>query len=429
MTEDYKPETQERNMGLFRAGLDFDNDDLEYMAERNPVASFLIYTLVEKALSKGYRLVRKDKEHPKNKEMMKWMNPIHADLVTACSHERLYGKLIYEIQKGGDPEKLFLNFYDPRDFTIEIDEFDVIKKLELTEKADNQPSGTTLQSKPITKFENIFYRYRKGKRSRNRARSYLEPFYDLMVGIENLAENAYYFVIRVGAGLKIVYVSKKNMNDPEYMEELEENIQTMNAENTTMILGYDIGEDKTRVELLTAQAISFKELLDFYFTYVSLKSEVPITILQGVTPGQQEGGKINENLLFDLLRAIQKEYERLFTDVIDYVAKTQSIELGEYEVEWVTRAVIDEMGIQALLGSKIDNLEALLALGVDFDKATKLIDILLTKADLDQERIAEKKLMRDALIKNTSGKKGDGDDGDDGDDSDDDDDDTEDDDE
>ncbi|KKK60928.1 hypothetical protein LCGC14_3019460, partial [marine sediment metagenome] len=361
--------------------------------------SYLIYTLVEKALSKGYRLVRDGKEHPKNKEIMKLMNPIHADLVTACSHERLYGKLIYEIQQGGDPEKLFLNYYDPRDFTIEIDEFDVIKSLELTERADNVPTGTTLEAKPITSFDNIFYRYRKGKRSRNRARSYLEPFYDLMVGIENLAENAYYFVIRVGAGLKIIYVSKKNMNDADYMEELESNIQTMNAENTTMILGYDIGEEQTRVELLTAQAISFKELLEFYFTYVSLKSEVPITILQGVTPGQLEGGKINENLLFDLLRAIQKEYERLFTDVIDYVANTKTIELGEYEVEWETRAVIDEVGVQALINSKIENLEALLALGVDFDKATKLIDLPLTKADLDQERIAEKKQMRDALIK------------------------------
>ncbi len=402
MTDKYKAETQERNMGLFRAGLSFGNDDLEYMAERNPVASFLIYTLVEKALSKGYKLIQKEAEHPKNKEIMGWMEPIHQDLVTGCSHERLYGKLIYEIQKGGTPEKLFLNTYDPRDFTLEVDEFDVIKKLELTEKADNVLAGTTLEAKEITKFANIFYRYRKGKRSRNRARSYLEPFYDLMVGIENLAENAYYFVIRVGAGLKIIYVSKKNMNDDDYMSELEANIQTMNAENTTMIIGYDIGEESTRVELLTATAINFKELLEFYFTYVSLKSEVPITILQGVTPGQLEGGKINENLLFDLLRAIQKEYEKLFTDVIDYVAGTKGIELGEYELEWVTRAAIDEVGIQALLGSKIDNLEALLGLGIDFDKATKLIDIPLTKVDLDEERIAEKKLMREALLRGKS---------------------------
>ncbi len=402
MTDKYKPETQERNMGLFRAGLDFDNNDLEYLAERNPVASFLIYTLVEKALSKGYKLIQKEAEHPKNKEIMKWMNPIHHDLVTGSSHERLYGKLIYEIQEGGTPEKLFVNTYDPRDFTLEVDEFDVIKKLELTEKADNVLAGTTLEAKAITDFKNIFYRYRKGKRNRNRARSYLEPFYDLMVGIENLAENAYYFVIRVGAGLKIIYVSKKNMNDADYMEELETSIQTMNAENTTMIIGYDLGEENTRVELLTATAISFKELLEFYFTYVSLKSEVPITILRGVTPGQLEGGKINENLLFDLLRAIQKEYEKLFTDIIDYVAGFKDIELGEYELEWVTRAAIDEIGIQALLGSKIDNLEALLGLGIDFDNATKLVDIPLTKTDLDQERIAEKKLMREAIIKNTS---------------------------
>lgn len=402
MTSTYDPSTQVRNMGLFRSGQDFDYDDLEYLQDRELVTYFLVNELVFRAIGKGFKLKQKEEDHPKNDDIQEAIKPIYDDYVHGCTKNRLFGSMIFEMQ--AENERVYLNTFDPRDFTVEFDMFDNFTKLEVTEKIEFYDNEKVLEARPIdkNKFINFLYTYRKGKRERNKGTSYIESTYDILVGIQNLSESCVYFVIRVGAGLKIIWVPMDKLQDDDYMAELEENIQEMNAENTTMILGMDAEGNKTEVQLLATQPIAFSELLDFYYRLLSLRTGIPVTILQGITPGQLEGGKINESLLFDVLQAIQKICEIILRWIIDWIAGSKTIDLGDYEIEWVTREIIDEAGIQKLLSTKLANLKELLALSIDFDKAAKMSGLELTTEDIDEEAVEEKRQMSESLMNKDS---------------------------
>ncbi|KKM46871.1 hypothetical protein LCGC14_1559240, partial [marine sediment metagenome] len=341
------------------------------------------------------------KDHAKNDELQKLIKPIYEDYVISAQKTQLFGKMVNEIQK--EKDKLFYNTFDPRDFTIEFDEFDNIVLLKVQEHIKHFKSGSTLEERVIEEKNFNFFRfeYRKGKRERNNGLSYLEGSYDAHVGIQNLMESGVYFVIRVGAGLKIIYVPMDKMNDDEYMADLELNIQTMNAENTTMILGIDENGVKTEVQLLTGQPIDFNQLLVFYYKFISVKSGVPVTILEGVTPGQLEGGKINETLLFDVLAKIQKRYEPLLRWVIGQILP--ELAEAEYDIEWITREAVDEKSKQELLKQKLENLETLTTtLTVKFDKAAQMVELELTEEDLDTELIEEKRKTMNNLFNSDS---------------------------
>lgn len=408
MTSSYDPSTQIRNMGLFRTGQPFDYPDMEYLADRETIANFIIYDLVERAIGKGFSLKQDENEHPQDKAIQDKIKPIYEDFTIGASKERLFGSLTYEVQQ--ENERIFLNTFDPRDFGIEFDKFDKIVKLDVTERIKFFDSEQVLEKRDIDSkdFENFLYRYRKGKRERNKGVSYLESIHDVLIGIQTLDESCVYFIIRVGAGLKIIYVPKDKLNDAEYMAELEESIRSMNAENTTMILGTDVGEEPTRVELLTGQAIDFNTLLDFFLKFISLKTGIPITILQGVTPGQLEGGKINETLLFDVLQKIQKNYEPLLRWIIDRIAALNTIEMGEYEIEWLTREAVDEVGKQDLLTKRIDNFIKLRNdIGTTHDIAASMSELEINEDDLDQDKLEEKRLMRENLMNRPDGEEDD----------------------
>ena len=400
MTNSYRPSVQVRNMGLFRSGQDFDYDDLEYIADREIIAEFLIYDLVERAIGKGFNLKQEEEDHKSNDEIQTEILPIYEDYKISCQKQRLFGKMVNEIQEAN--EKLYLNTFDPRDFNIELDMLDNITKLGVTEKIENftTEGDKTLEERAITDFKDIFFTYRKGKRARNKGKSYLESTYDALVGIQNLQESCVYFVIRVGAGLKIIHVPFSKMADDEYMDELEDNIRTMNAENTTMILGYDDATgQKQEVQLLTGQPIDFNTLLVFYYKFISIKSGVPVTILEGVTPGQLEGGKINETLLFDVLAKIQKECEEFLRWIIDKIALFKEIDLGDYQIEWITREAVDEVGKQDLLTKRLTNfITARNDIGLKFDIAAKMAELKIKETDLDPIKVAEKQKLMDNLF-------------------------------
>ena len=216
----YNPSTQQRNMGLFRSGQPFDYDDLEYIADRELLAKFIIYTIPKKALSKGFNLKQDGKDHPLNDEIQKLYKQIKDEALKGSQLTGLYGEMVFELQSNGDGEnlKVFLNMFDPRDVKkLEIDKFNQIKSLTVQDKIKHHIEGESIEARviPEEKLKFFMFRYRKGKRSKNDGLSKIEGSYDVHVGIQNLVESLIYFVIRVGAGLKIMCVTKEKFEDEE----------------------------------------------------------------------------------------------------------------------------------------------------------------------------------------------------------------------
>ena len=335
----YEATEKLRDTAQYRVGAVFDNLNIRQMVDRNGIAEFWTYGIVEEALGDGYDIIDVDANIIEilNKLIHDFDNETELlkEFKQGVGIKRSFGKSGTVILDSGR-----LVVFEPDDLEmITIKKTGVLIGVVATEKvglgADDQIHNigkTKTDRNPITPNEKLQltrfrYRIQKQRRKRNDGKSVLEGIWDPLNTAEIICQQAGYFSIRKGAGLKIV---KADVADEAEAVKIRTEISKM-AETTVAV----IPQDSDLTVDASGQA-DYMGLIEVPLIFICAGTGLPMAKLRGVIGGEQEGSITNiRSLYYNILKGIQDQEKINFRDQIEILAEMFSWTLPDgWDIQW-----------------------------------------------------------------------------------------------
>lgn len=308
-------ENYKKSYGLYRYGRKFTFVDLEKEGDRNSLAWFLTYGLVNEALLDGFDIIDTKTKEPVNwnDDFQKILKPLLPDIVFALGNTRLFGHSLIAILND-DFNKTYVRSFDPENYGIISDKFGNITFAEATEEVIGLPAPDTIQEyewETPEKLENIYHSVNRITKKRNQGKSYLNPIWDELQSLASLNEQTTIFVIRNAAGQIIISAPSSVLSNAESRATIINAAKDTNAANGLILLPQgdpQDGEGKTEWTIQTAtQGFDPVNQRQLWIQSVSAYSGVPALRLEGAARNYSTA-KENTASYIEVLQDLQGEY-------------------------------------------------------------------------------------------------------------------------
>lgn len=299
---------RERDLSAYRRGQSFDENWLEFIADRNPYAHFISFILPEQAIGLGFDLL----EPGEGEEKLEISDKVWEDIkdqwpmfVYNIGVKRWAGLSILTIFKSdnsntkGEP---FLKSFDPRQIGKEELKFfndGTLKQIKLSEPDPNTKLEVTYNFPGDGDLENVYYNQQRFKRYNWLGRSYLEPIWDDLLSTDFTCGAATLYGIRYGAGLKVIKIPEGT--DPEVVELMKTAARTLESYNGWFLAPMSEAE----ITLLQGIVIDYNHLKMVALENISAYTGYPIAGFRGIEM-ERQGGEFNNEQVQDCWREIQR---------------------------------------------------------------------------------------------------------------------------
>ena len=350
-----------------------------------------------------------DKEHTKRAD--EWKKYHYKSFEDTIFHERWAGHsmvVLYQREALKEEMQYFFQPYEPANYEYGYGENKTLEYAKFRDDIKTHAQVTSLASSTITRdtisdidLEYVYHLITRPTSKAGEGYSRLLSVFDTIVTLSTLSESAMYFVVRMGAGLKVIYVPAGKSTDETYIAQIKAGIERWNAANSTIILENpdDGSTTPAKMELLTESPMNYWDVKNMLLEDIALDLGVPRARIRGIEPGNLEGAQVNESSYFDVLEEIQENYQRLLEWQLDLLNELRGWGLpDEYEIVWRKRKALTEVEEANLLSTRIDNFLKLLEKGELAGASIKVIQELTgLEYDVDEAMIAQAKADREAM--------------------------------
>lgn len=395
------------NEGNFRWMDFFDLNMINNIGKRNGVAKFAAYGLPDEAMREGFDTVVDGEIWEGSDDINDVVQPLIRQVNEGAGHERLYSanthvletrpSVIKDIPEA--KEDLFLFNVNPITpaYETEFGKFGNLEKLKFDINiADNQPREMKLSGDQMkTTFFNML---RPSLDNFRLGESRLQPIWDNIIALGAVGNNSTNYLIRVGSGIKIMYMDINDFMDDETRGLMETFLKNLNSMSSYALAPTRPKDTHGRSELdinTGGGQINFQEIFDINAAFVATDLNLPLNRIKGIYQGETVGAGVTRSLYFGSLRMIQQDYQPNYTWLVRILGKMGfykappdnfqidfrfKYELGEADAVIIHRDRLDIAQVYMNTFGLEPN-EALKAAGLK-EVATK------TKEDLDKEKQA-----------------------------------------
>lgn len=318
-----------------------DLDHLAKVAEKDPVASFIVYEISEMVFDDWFRFVDADGNEVLEEalQQLRLLNAKKA-FTQVLAAERTFGyawlytgknRYIPQEREGGRIASL--QFFTPQSCSVfEYDDNGNPKmmKVELTVGRGSSQFGEVLYL-PASDF--ILWCTRPIGRGYT-GRSALEPVWDMLTYIRYLFHSMTFFDIKIGHGLFTAF-TKGGMSD-DVLDKWQAAFEDISIKRAMVI---DAGQiDSLQFIGPTSQPTDFDAHIDACLAMVAVGTRIPKDLLVGAAAGAVTGSETNLKLAANVERQIKTSIEEYIWEVISRMGFTNN----GYFIEWLTKYPQDE---------------------------------------------------------------------------------------
>ncbi len=306
-------ENYQKAYGAFRFGRPFTFQDLRAQADRDGIAYFLTYGLVNEALPiDGFDIVDTVTQEPVewNDAFQELYRPLHDDINLGLGHQRLFGHSLLSIITDTPSGKPIFRSFDPDNFNILSDKFGNLLSVDAEEDVIGLADGEGKQDytwKSTEELKNVYLSINKPANKRNQGKSYLNPIWDDINSVQTLTEITTVFVIRTGAGRIIITAPPSVLNNVDMKNSIIDSAKKNNSPDGVWFVPQGDPNNKVTVALETpTQGFDPVSLRQLPIQNISSYSGIPALRLEGAARNYSTA-KENTASYLEALLQIQKE--------------------------------------------------------------------------------------------------------------------------
>lgn len=323
--------------------------------QRNPYAQFCTYGIRNEALLAGFDLFEKEGNEPlpTNAKAQKVLQPMFRALSRGAGHEALYGANSFVLLTKTDKYKFKLPMLYPiaplaSGYKIEFNPDTSLKKFEFNFSCHQSIVG----HEPIVyegdQLDNVFpVVHRPYYDMLWHGHSYIEPIWDNLIALSAISSNSTYYVIRVGAGLKIMYLDEHMFNDEDTKNKIENFLKKLNSVFSYTMIPTSPATEAGRTELdinTGGGQINFDEIKQINVEAISAYMNVPTIRFTGAIPGQLMGAEVSRSLYFGTLQDFQNLETPTAEWLVNRLHEQNYIQIkDDYEISWKVKKELNEV--------------------------------------------------------------------------------------
>lgn len=357
----------------------------EQFVHRNPYAHFCTYGIRAEALLPGFDLMVKDGNEPvsNNVEIQQVLRPMFRALSTGAGHEALFGAVCYAfVQRATKTKTPILYPVSPNHagYEIEFNADTTLKKF----RFNFLPHESVLTHQDIVyskekELDNVFpVVHRPYFQYLWHGHSYIEPIWDNLIALAAISSNSTYYVIRVGAGLKIMYLDEAMFRDSDLMSKIESFLKKLNSAFSYTIIPTSLDTGRTELDLHTGGGqINFEEIKQINVEAISAYMNVPTIRFTGAIPGQLMGAEVSRSLYFNTLQDFQYLDTPTAQWIVDTLHEQNYLSIkDDYQIAFKVKRELSEVERVAVLQQKyLIAFELMERGGKSYEEATSLAGI------------------------------------------------------
>ena len=374
--------TQQKNAGKFKYGQLFTENAIDYSISRNPYSFYLTRGILEDIYEHGFRLVE-----PETKELKDWNDDAISfikenwrDIKNAMILERAFGKSFVIAYSNKD--KVYIRAFRASDVMFRYNEFAELTYVSIQEKVEGYTSPIRREYSG-SKLEYVYeLLLREDEYIKARGKSLLEPVWDTLFGLSMLDENAVYFVVRVGGGLKVLKVSDAVWNDTRKREKLIDQVEQWNSGNSVFVLPMPIiGDARNNIDLTleSGNQIDFLAVRDLLVGSLAAATGIPREAWLGNEIGLRSA-EVNQENADKIKQKERKNYENFLRWCIWLYQTLNNIIDDQYEFDYYVTEETSETEMLQNLQIKA-NIVTRLGFDVDMNEWSDLLNLKLEEKE------------------------------------------------
>ncbi|KKL52901.1 hypothetical protein LCGC14_2280840, partial [marine sediment metagenome] len=324
-----EPNTRE---GLFRFGQKFVNKNIQFKYYRDIMTRLICVDIVDEAFSDGVTLFKPDTQEPVEwfKDWKKESDKHWKEHLNSYYLERRNGQALTQwiVAKG----KLKLYSFSEDDYEPEYDkltaeltggktELKIINVTDVTKMSFGGKEKSDAHHSTIDQVQEIMTRR---KEQVNEGLSILEIAWDILTAIYMIMSHSAYFVAKAGAGIVKGKIPASEITGGANITSFARDLNEFGSSQGVIIEVTHIDDDpekKYEIEYITVpNSVPWMEIFKMYLIELSILTGIPVSMLEGITPGQLEGALVNESDKFDALEDMQQNYEQNTRHYCEFIA-------------------------------------------------------------------------------------------------------------
>ena len=390
--------TQKRNQGAFRYGQDFTIDNVDYSINREGYAYWLVEKCIQEAMKNNFDIIDKNQKIVRdNDKILAKFKKVKPDVHMCIKFERAHGKALAFAERNKANE-LIIHAFNVRKYNITYDKEYEITKVVATEEilGLDKTIEHTITGKNL---EHVYELIIRPTEKKGQGKSILEPVWDTLYGLNTLDRNAVYFAIRVGGGLKVVYVTEAQYRDETFMSQLRKDTAEINSGNGVLVFPVvDLVENSKNLgmEFLSGEQIDFLTLRDMLLGTLS----VATGISKEAWLRESDGDKFVDKL--EYYKDLQETYDDFLRWVIEEIVKTYNFKLpDEYQLRYKVREQLTEETRLNVLQQKV-NIAQRMGYAIDKEQMESLIGLKLEETEEVNPQEEDKNFVEQKMDKNSN---------------------------
>ncbi len=328
-TPDTEPNTRE---GLFRFGQKFVNKNIQFKYYRDIMTRLICVDIIDEAFSDGVTLLKPDTQEPVEwfKDWKKESDKHWKEHLNGYYLERRNGQALTQWIVANAVLKLYSfseDDYEPEynKLTAElIGGKSFLKIINIPETKTLTFGGMVKGDPPHSKIEQVQEIMTRRKELVNEGLSILEIAWDVLTAIYMLMSHSAYYVAKAGAGIMKGKIPASEITGGADVTKFAREMNEFGSSQGAIIEVTHIDDDpekKYEVEYITVpNSVPWMEIFKVYLIELSILTGIPVSMLEGITPGQLEGALVNESDKFDALEDIQQNYEQHTRHYCEFIA-------------------------------------------------------------------------------------------------------------
>ena len=360
-TPDTEPNTRE---GLFRFGQNYVNKNIQFKYYRDIMTRLICVDIVDEAFSDGVTLFKPDTQEPVEwfKDWKKESDKHWKEHLNSYYLERRNGQALTQWVNISNKLKLYSfreDDYEPEydKLTAELiggkTELKIINAVDIKKLTFGGTKASKEHHSTINQVQEIMTRR---KEQVNEGLSVLEIAWDVLTAIYMIVSHSAYYVAKAGAGIVKGKIPASEITGGANVTSFARDLNEFGSSQGVMIEVTHIDDDpekKYEIEYITVpNSVPWMEIFKMYLIQMSILTGVPVSMLEGITPGQLEGALVNESDKFDALEDMQLKYEPHTRHYCEFIADFLGHGEEEFDIGYNVRRDQTKQLIESLKAFK-----------------------------------------------------------------------------
>ncbi len=395
-TPDTEPNTRE---GLFRFGQKFVNKNIQFKYYRDIMTRLICVDIIDEAFSDGVILTKKGEDDKPTSDPVDWFDDWKKE---SDKHWKEHLNSYYLERRNGQAltqwivanGKLKLYSFCEDDYEPEYDPLTAeliggksfLKIINIPETKTLTFGKTAKGITPDSKIEQVQEIMTRRKELVNEGLSIVEVAWDVLTAIYMLMSHSAYYVAKAGAGLLKAKVPASEITGGADINALAREMSEFgSSQNVVIEVTHLDGEKDKAYELEymdVKSTVPWMEIFKMHLIELSILIGIPVSMLEGITPGQLEGALVNESDKFDALEDVQQVYEPKTRHYCEFIADFLGHGEEEFDIGYNVRRDQTKQLIERLKAFK-----ELTGRTIKPDKLATMLDLELTEEDLEEKQV------------------------------------------